>query len=155
PCGYYGSTKPCSCLPHEIHKYQRKLSGPIIDRIDLYIEVDEIRHETLLHANQEESSATIRKRVVSARKRQQNRYESTLLQNASLSNRDIKKFVNLSQAAEELLNRAAKQLSISARSYLRLIKVAKTIADLDHTEIVEVSHIGEALQYRQQTEQAI
>ncbi len=151
PCGYYGTTKSCSCMPHEINKYQRKLSGPIIDRIDLYITVDEIKHESLLRTHQEETSEQIQKRVVQARQRQLDRYQDRLLQNADLTNREIKKFVTLSQEAEELLNQAAERLAISARSYMRIIKVARTIADLAKASHIEVPHITEALQYRHQS----
>jgi len=153
PCGYYGTSKVCSCMPHDINKYQRKLSGPIIDRIDLYVTVDEIKHEALLRTQQEEDSSQVQKRVILARKRQLDRYSNKLQQNANLSNRDVKKFVSLSPEAESLLNQAAKRLEISARSYMRIIKVAQTIADLDNSSrgsmaTIETPHISEALQYR-------
>lgn len=149
PCGYYGTTKSCSCLPHEISKYQRKLSGPIIDRIDLYVTVDEIKHESLLRTNQEESSEKIQKRVARAWQRQLARYQNKLMQNASLTNREIKQLTTMSLEAETLLNQAAKRLGVSARSYMRIIKVAQTIADIEGRPSIGVSHISEALQYRQ------
>ena len=148
PCGYYGTSKACTCLPQQIVKYQRKVSGPIIDRIDLYVDVDEVKHESLLHGHSEESSKEIQERVMRARQYQQQRYDDPVKQNAMLSNQDIKKFVPLSADAEELLNKAAEKLNISARSYMRLVKVARTIADLERAETVSVSHISEALQYR-------
>lgn len=150
PCGYYGTAKDCSCLPHEINKYHRKLSGPIIDRIDLYVDVDEVKHKSLLHGQKEEPSIDIQKRVLQARARQLERYNDPLKYNASLTNRDIKKFVTLSDAAEELLNQAAERLNISARSYMKIVKVAQTIADLDISDKIDVKHISEALQYRKQ-----
>jgi magnesium chelatase family protein len=150
PCGFYGTSKACSCLPHQITKYHQKLSGPIIDRIDLYVDVDEINHRSLLHGQHEETSSTIQKRVSQARARQLVRYGDHLKSNASLSNRDIKKFIKLSSAAEELLNQAAERLGISARSYMRIVKVAQTIADLTDSDIIELTHISEALQYRKQ-----
>ena len=146
PCGYYGTRKACRCLPGEIQKYQRKLSGPIIDRIDLYVDVDDVRHDRLLVESQEEPSMIIRDRVTLARARQQERTKSKT--NASLTNQDIKRHAGLSEEAEQLLNQAAKQLDISARAYMRLIKVARTIADLEDSQTIETPHISEALQYR-------
>ncbi len=152
PCGYYGTAKPCVCLPHHINKYQRKLSGPIIDRIDLYTDVNEVKHDSLLHGEHEESSAEIQKRVARARMRQLRRYQTALKHNASLTNRDIKRFVKLSPSAESLLNQAAERLQISARAYMRIIKVAQTIADLAEAEVIDQPHISEALQYRKPTD---
>jgi magnesium chelatase family protein len=148
PCGYYGTSKSCSCTPHEILRYQKKISGPIIDRIDLYVDVDEIKHESLLRGAKEQPSQEIRKRVINARKRQANRFSKDSMTNAGMSNRDIKQHLTLSEAAENLLNQAAERLKISARSYMRTIKVAQTIADLDDSETIDEVHIGEALQYR-------
>ncbi len=152
PCGYYGTHKPCVCAPHQITQYQRKLSGPIIDRIDLYTDVDNVQHDTLLKSNHtSDSSATVQQRVLLARIRQQKRFSSPSKTNAQMSNRDIKKFAKLTKEAEELLNQAAEKLDISARAYMRLIKIARTIADLGDDESVSVTHISEAIQYRKQT----
>lgn len=150
PCGYFGSTKACSCTAADIVKYQRKLSGPIMDRIDLYVDVDEVEHSTLLGSNQAESSKTIRDRVLHARKLQQKRHADPMVTNASLSNRQLKQHANLSVAAKDLLDQAGAKLGISARAYMRIIKVARTIADLEDSKSIEVPHITEALQYRRQ-----
>lgn len=151
PCGYYGSTKSCSCTASDIVRYQRKLSGPILDRIDLYVDVDEINHASLLEDGRAEASHDIRDRVIRARKAQQDRYEGRHIVNANLSNQQIKKQARLSKAAKTLLDQAAEQLGISARAYMRIIKVARTIADLEDSKDIEIPHIAEALQYRRQT----
>jgi magnesium chelatase family protein len=150
PCGYYGTNKACTCLPAQINRYQLKLSGPIMDRIDLCVDVDEVKHASLLKDNASETSDHIRRRVVTARNLQQARYSSPLKTNALLNNRDIKRHAKLTDAAEVLLNQAAERLAISARAYMRIIKVARTIADLDHSPNIDTPHITEALQYRRQ-----
>src|SRR5690606_28624242 len=118
PCGYYGSTKECTCPPHLLYAYQRKLSGPILDRIDLYTEVDGVDHQHLLqtHASSE-SSETVKIRTAAARQVQYDRYKDETKTNANLQNKEIKKYAQLSAAAEELLNKAAQQIDLSARSY--------------------------------------
>jgi len=150
PCGYYGSSKSCSCTASDIVKYQRKLSGPILDRIDLYVDVDEVAHATLLDGKQAESSAVIRERVLRARQLQRQRYQDPMLVNSGINNQQIKRYASLTPAAKELLDTAAEKLGISARAYMRIIKVARTIADLDDSKTIEVPHITEALQYRRQ-----
>ncbi|MGB4759292.1 MAG: YifB family Mg chelatase-like AAA ATPase [Candidatus Saccharimonadales bacterium] len=152
PCGYYGTKKICNCLPHAIAHYQRKLSGPIIDRIDLYVTVDEVDHKNLLgstNPSSQYSSDFIRDSVFHARKKQQQRYTDRRL-NADLNNQLIKQSGRLTPAAKALLDQAASNLDISARSYMRAIKVARTIADLDQSETIEPHHISEALTYRRQ-----
>jgi magnesium chelatase family protein len=148
PCGYYGTSKPCSCLPQQIINYQRKLSGPILDRIDLYVEVDEVKHAKLLSDSHAETSQQIAERVARARARQFDRFKSSLKTNATLTNQDIKQLAQLNEASKELLDKAAEKLGISARAYMRTIKVARTIADLEQSESIEVPHLTEALQYR-------
>lgn len=152
PCGHYGTRKACSCLPHAIAHYQRKLSGPIIDRIDLYVTVDEVDHANLLtntKPNSQYSSEFIRNLVLRAREKQHQRYLDKRL-NANLNNQLIKQSGLLTIEAKVLLDQAASTLDISARSYMRTIKVARTIADLDESESIEPHHISEALTYRRQ-----
>jgi magnesium chelatase family protein len=151
PCGFYGTSKTCSCLPHMIMQYQRKLSGPIIDRIDLYTDVDNVDHQALLKTTHGvETSEQVQKRVVSARRIQNKRYQSSKT-NGRLNNREVKKYCKLEPAAEELLNQAAERLQISARAYMRLVKVARTIADLETSKTITPAHISEAIQYRRIT----
>lgn len=153
PCGYYGSSRPCTCAPYDIIKYQRKLSGPILDRIDIYVDVDEVEHAKLLDTHTAEASNAIKKRVMTARRTQNNRYGSPLITNAVLTNKQVKKHTKLTPEAKTLLDRAATQLGISARSYMRIIKVARTIADLNGNDLVGIPEITEALQFRRQTTQ--
>ena len=153
PCGYYGTSKGCSCSAATIVKYQQKLSGPILDRIDMYIEVDDVKHRNLLDKKHGESSFEIQKRVSAARSLQYNRSGGRL--NANLSNAQIKKHLALTSEALELLNKAAEKLNISARSYMKILKVARTIADLDSSKNVKEAHVGEAVQYRRNNNKQI
>lgn len=149
PCGYYGSDTECICPPSLIEKYQRKLSGPIIDRIDMFIDVHEVKHKELLQTKHMGTpSEHIQKRVIAARKIQSLRGNNASSLNANLNNREIKRYAMLSEQAQSLLNNAAEKLKISARNYMRIIKVSRTIADLDDSRTIEVMHMSEALQYR-------
>ena len=153
PCGYYGSSKACKCMPYDVIKYQKKLSGPIMDRIDLYVDVEEVAHAALLQkTTTNEKSKSIQQRVTEARKRQLTRYKDPLKNNAGLTSREIKQFIVVEPAAEALLNKAAGKLGLSARGYMRTIKVAQSIADLDGSDTVTLAAVSEALQYRRQTE---
>lgn len=155
PCGFYGSSKSCSCTANDIVKYQRKLSGPILDRIDLYVDVDEVEHASLLGESKAEPSRSIRNRVLKARRLQQTRYQDPMIVNANLTNQQLKRNTYLTDPAKELLDRAATQLGISARAYMRIIKVSRTIADLEDSKTIEIPHITEALQYRRQPQNII
>lgn len=149
PCGFYGSDKPCSCMPYQIVTYQRKLSGPIIDRIDVYANVDHTPHDKLLSNNHTaETSSDIALRVAKARARQFKRFGTSTKTNSTMNNHDVKQFAKLSTEAMTTLNRAAKALDLSARGYMRTVKVARTIADIDNSAVIEVHHIAEALQFR-------
>ena len=151
PCGYYESSKECSCQPYQIANYQRRVSGPVIDRIDMYVEVEEIIHHDLLGPGDHERSSVVAERVRSARGLQTSRFGSKTLTNSSMSNRDIKKIGRLSAEAKDFLDNAAAKLGISARHYMRAIKVARTIADLEKSSEILQPHIAEALQYRKRT----
>jgi len=151
PCGYYGdSSRECSCSSMQILAYQKRLSGPLLDRIDLVVHVSRVPNESLLNdvslGNSQHINA--KKLINSALHAQQNRYNSSVKYNASMTNRDISKYAPLTSEAKKLLSQATERLALSARSYLKVIKVARTIADLDGESEVSTSHISEALQYR-------
>lgn len=150
PCGYYGSsTQQCKCTPASIHKYLSKISGPLMDRIDLHIEVDAINYEELTHFELEESSAEIKKRVNKARDIQLNRFkDSKIYSNSKMNEKEFKKHCVLNKECTDLLEIAFKKLNLSARAYNRILKVARTIADLEGKEYIEKAHILEAIQYR-------
>jgi magnesium chelatase family protein len=151
PCGYYGTSGHCRCLPHQIVRYQQKLSGPILDRIDLFSHVHEINHDKLLSQPVDtKADQAMRQRICDARDRQINRYERAGKLNADMSNGDIRRFAQLETAGKELLDSAATRLNISARSYMRTVKVARTIADLEASEPITAGHLTEALAYRHQ-----
>lgn len=148
PCGYYGTDKECTCMPHEIYKYRRKISGPIVDRIDLYANVENVEHKRLLSDEKNpENSSNILERVEWAREIQRNRYGKNKT-NSSMTNTDIKKHSKLDSQAKEILDKGAEKLGLSPRAYMRSIKVARTIADIDKSPDILSSHVAEALQYR-------
>lgn len=149
PCGYFGTDKPCSCSASAIAKYQKRVSGPISDRIDLHLEVHGVEHRKLLEKRSGPSeTAAIKPRVEGAYASQRKRFGAARFNN-SMSNKEVRELANLSPAAKALLDNAAEKLNVSARSYVRSVKVARTIADLGGESIIEPGHISEALQYRQ------
>jgi magnesium chelatase family protein len=149
PCGYYGSAKTCACLPHQIQRYQQRLSGPILDRIDLFAHVHEVEHAKLLAQNTTAGSDRL-SRITEARQRQHTRFGAATKLNADMTNADIKKLAGLQPDAKQMLDVAGAKLDLSARSYMRVVKLARTIADLAGSKDIETSHIAEALQFRPQ-----
>ena len=150
PCGYYGSqTTPCRCTPSQIYNYLNKLSGPLMDRIDMHIEVDGITYQELSDNELEESSSEIKKRVNKAREIQLRRYkDDNIYSNSKMTAPMIQKYCRLDEDSEELLKNAFETLNLSARGHNRILKVARTIADLDGSENIQFEHIAEAIGYR-------
>ena len=151
PCGYYGSTsRPCRCTPNEIRKYLDRVSGPLLDRIDLQIEVDAVPVREINDTAYSESSAQVALRVDAARKIQQERYANEpFFCNAQLTNASLRKYCAMSPEAEALLNAAVESMRLSMRAYSRILKTARTVADLEGAETVSSAHVAEAVQYRE------
>ena len=150
PCGYYGHpTRECICSPKAVRNYLSKISGPMLDRIDIHIEVPPVNYADLNSAGREETSAEIRARVNRARKMQHERYKGTEVTcNARLTPALLKKYCAMDEKASGYLQLAFDKLGMSARSYDRILKIARTVADLDNSAIIEAPHIAEAIQYR-------
>jgi magnesium chelatase family protein len=150
PCGYYGDPyKDCRCSPQQIHQYQARISGPLLDRIDIHIEVPSIRYKDLVGKDAGESSEIIEERIVRARARQKKRFDGqdTLL-NAGMSDKQIKECCIIDGDSRKLIEMAIDKLGFSARAYTRILKVARTIADLEGEKDLRSCHIAEAIQYR-------
>lgn len=152
PCGYYGDEKHiCRCSENARKKYIAKLSGPILDRIDISIEVRAVDYDKMISKADGESSSSMRKIVSDARKIQEKRFRENgvkIFSNSSMGIKDIEKFCILDSKAKNMLNMAMQKFSMSARSYNKILKVSRTIADIENKEVIEISHITEALQYR-------
>lgn len=150
PCGYFGSKeKECTCSPKAIEKYMGKISGPLLDRIDIQIEVSPVKYQKLQNETEVETSETIKKRVNKARKIQQERYkENGIYSNAELTPKLVNKYCKLDKESKMILQSAFERLGLSARAHGRILKVARTIADLEEAENINSNHIAEAIQYR-------
>jgi magnesium chelatase family protein len=152
PCGYFNDKqRECHCTPPLIQRYVAKISGPLLDRIDIHIEVPAVQYKELRGAAAIENSAAIRARVLAARDLQRARFASAkekIFSNAQMSTRQIRAFCELSPDAEKLLERAMQQQGLTARAHDRILKVARTIADLAAEPSIAVPHIAEAIQYR-------
>ena len=151
PCGYLGDpSHNCHCTPMHVERYLSRLSGPLLNRIDIHLEVPAVAYRDLAAQAAEEASAAVRARVESARRRQRERFHGMpgLYANAHMTAREIRRFCRLSEPVELLLRNAVARLGLSARAYHRVLKIARTIADLAGATEIEVAHVGEAIQYR-------
>lgn len=152
-CGFYGDPiKPCTCAPSSVTKYQKRISGPLLDRIDIHVEVPRVDYQKLSSDRLGEASETIRKRVQAARDVQRQRFSkngsSDIICNADMRVGEVRQFCKLDEAGESLIRAAMGQMNLSARGYHRVLKLARTIADLAGSEQIQSAHLAEALQYR-------
>jgi len=154
PCGYYGDpVKPCTCSMGMVTKYQKRISGPLLDRIDIHIQVPRVDYEKLSDSRFGESSSTVQSRVEAARELQRTRFKGTPIAcNADMHPAEVRKFCMLDDAGRSLVKSAMNQLQLSARAYHRILKLARTIADLAGAENIATAHLAEALQYRPRME---
>ena len=150
PCGYYGDIeKACRCTEYDLLRYWRKLSAPLLDRFDIFVELPRICTEQLQQASASESSRDIQERVTQARQRQLKRFhQQDFFCNGRLNNKLLNQFCLLDKSSQTFIDRAVKHLDLSPRSYHRLLKVSRTIADLEQSESIEVQHVAEAVQFR-------
>ena len=151
PCGNYGNpAQECTCTPMQIQKYMGKISGPLLDRIDIHVEVPAVKYEELASRRAGERSEAIRERIIFARERQAVRFAGLkgLYANADMESKEIKEFCPISADGSELLKMAMQKLGLSARAYDRILKVSRTIADLAGSESIRTEHLSEAIQYR-------
>jgi len=149
-CGHYGDLKSsCRCTPNELQRYRSRISGPLLDRIDIHIEVPSVKYKELVDSSPCENSARIRERVKKARDIQLERFkDEKIFCNAHMSHKQIRKYCKLGQKEQDLLKMAMTELNFSARAYNKILKIARTIADIEGTENINADHISEAIQYR-------
>jgi magnesium chelatase family protein len=151
PCGFYTDpNKECTCAPPQIQRYMAKISGPLLDRIDIHIEVPSVKYKELSSKTFGEKSEDIRKRVIAAREVQLQRFNDykNVFNNGDMSSKEVRTFCKLDEEGEELLKMAMTKLGLSARAYDRILKVSRTIADLENSQNILPQHISEAIQYR-------
>jgi len=156
PCGNWGDpVKECTCSPAQVTRYQKRLSGPLLDRIDMHIEVPRVEYDKLAGDRMGEPSAQVRERVERARERQLKRFlpynkgaGTSILSNGDMGPAEVRQFSELDEAGKQLMRAAMKQMNMSARAFHRILKLARTIADLAESERIETHHLAEAVQYR-------
>lgn len=150
PCGYFGDPKrECRCTPRQVETYRNKISGPLLDRIDIHVEVPAVEIRDLGGKQSAEPSAAIRERVIAARAVQSGRFKNTKGRtNAEMSHSQIKHHCKLDSSSDEMLRMAMTELQLSARAYDRILKVSRTIADLAGSSAIRAEHVAEAIQYR-------
>jgi magnesium chelatase family protein len=158
PCGHYGENNPahpCVCTPAQIHRYMSRISGPLLDRIDIQCDIQAVPYSTLKDTQPGESSETMRVRVIKARTIQQNRFaeynataQNPIHCNAQMTPKLVREFCQLDAQGDKMLSYAMDKMGLSARAYDRILKVARTIADLDDSETIQMQHISEAIGYR-------
>jgi magnesium chelatase family protein len=150
PCGYYGDPlKQCTCPPSVVSRYQKRISGPFLDRVDIFVDVPRIDYEKLSDDRLGEKSEKVQARVTATRRRQQERFKGTrLMCNADMTAADVREYCKVEDAAQGLLKAAMKQLNLSARAFHRILKLARTIADHEGSDIIRAPHLAEAIQYR-------
>jgi len=151
PCGHFGNPhQQCTCSTQQIQRYMGRISGPLLDRIDIHVDVPAVRYRDLSEARRGESSQMVRERVLQAREKQRARFSERkdVFKNADMLSADIRTWCTLNEASSELLNKAMNSLGLSARAYDRILKVSRTIADLADAEHIQIEHVSEAVQYR-------
>jgi magnesium chelatase family protein len=150
PCGYFGSTlRGCKCTPTQVTKYMAKVSGPLVDRIDIHIDVPAVAFGKLRSRDQQVSSQTLCGMVAEARQRQARRFgQGQLMTNSRMSHRQLEAFCKLDETSEMMLKAAMMELGLSARAHDKICKVARTIADLEGSDDIQAEHVGEAIGYR-------
>ena len=150
PCGYYGDPyRPCTCSPGLVSRYQKRISGPFLDRIDIFIEVPHIDYEKLADDRMGEKSEEVQQRVSTARELQRQRFSgSAMAANSEMTPVEVRSYCQTDESAQSLLKAAMKQMSLSARAFHRILKLARTVADLEKSDIIRANHIAEAIQYR-------